>query len=108
MNRTLPSAMTALQPPVWKPNGSSFGPQLFVCHVHVLGPPVGVPLLLMAASLLPVELLGPEMPLVAASASAQANTRRALAAGLDIALLGEFIADSRPLEALAPNVATEG
>ena len=41
MKRTEPSPMTAIAPPVWKLNGSSFGPQLLVVHAHVLGPPIG-------------------------------------------------------------------
>src|SRR5688500_10675148 len=76
MNRTDPSPMRAFTPPPWKLNASSFGPQLFTDHRQVLGPPIGVALLLILACLLPVELLGPEVPLPPASGSAQAYIRR--------------------------------
>src|SRR5918993_994325 len=87
-NRTVPSPMAAFTPPVWNENGSSFGPQLLVPHGQVVGPPTGLGLLLILATRLPLELFGPDTPLVAASASAQANTRRAAAAGDDIELAG--------------------
>lgn len=61
-NRTEPSPNAARQPPVWKLKGSSLGPQLFMLHGQVVGPPM-VLLLLIRATLLPVELLGPDTPL---------------------------------------------
>ena len=62
INRTEPSPIAAFAPPVWNENGSSFGPQLFRVHGHVVGPPMGVLLLLTLASLEPglIALLGPE------------------------------------------------
>src|SRR5688572_27527718 len=75
-NRTDPSPNRQLAPPEWKLNGSSFGPQLLVVHRHSGGPPTGVAWLLIRATRLPRELLGPENPLAAASGSAQAYIRR--------------------------------
>ena len=72
MNLTEPSPITPVTPPVWKLNGSSFGPQLFVFQLQVVGPPTGVGLLLILATLEPVELLGPEKPFPNASGSAHA------------------------------------
>ena len=59
-NLTEPSAITKFRPLGWKAKGSSLGPQLFVCHGHSAGPPIGTAFWLMTAFLEPVELLGPE------------------------------------------------
>ena len=72
MNRTDPSPMVAFTPPPWKLKGSSLGPQLLTLHKHELGPPVGLALLLIFATLFAVSLLGPEKPLPNASGSAHA------------------------------------
>ena len=75
--RTEPSPITQFTPPVWNENGSSFGPQLLRVQGQLEGPPIGVAFWLMPAVRSPVELLGPETPLVPASGSAQAYMRRA-------------------------------
>src|SRR5205823_2228821 len=63
MNATCPSPHTAIAPPGWKLNGSSFGPQLFSAHEQAVGPPFGVAWLLICATWVSVAWCGPDTPL---------------------------------------------
>src|SRR5437667_12639764 len=72
MNRTVPSPMSAWQPPACRLNASSFGPQLLVVHGHDAGPPSGflLPLIQPFGPVAAVASACPETPLPV-SASAQ-------------------------------------
>ena len=106
MNRTEPSPMVVFTPPPWKLNGSSLGPQLFTLHKHWEGPPVGVALLLIFATLEPVDLLGPEKPLPNASGSAHAYTLLAFEPIPSPAALCPGPDNGDVLDEPAPNLAT--
>src|SRR5688572_3333105 len=63
-NRELPSPSRIWTPPVWKLNGSSFGPQLLVVQGQVVGPPFGCALLLISLGREPAATVGsPDQPL---------------------------------------------